>query len=149
MVSISEMLVDAGLHRDNLEEARKIAIDSGESIDRVIVQREFMDEVTVLQVYAKHLGFEFRKSLDGTRVPDSFINRVPVHFARNYNLVALEQTADDVVKVATCTPLDPHPMDDLSALLGVEVDPVLAPKVEITTLIARAYRHKADGWTRR
>jgi general secretion pathway protein E len=139
------MLLDAGLHRENLEEARKIAIDSGDSIDKVIVQREFMDEVTVLQVYAKHLGFEFRKSLDGTRVPDSFINRVPVHFARNYNLVALEQTADDVVKVATCTPLDPHPMDDLSALLGVEVDPVLAPRAEITTLIARAYRHKADG----
>ncbi len=145
MVSISELLVDAGLPRENLEEARKIATDSGESIDRVIVQRDFMDEVTVLQVYAKHLGFEFRKSLEGTRVPDSFVNRVPVHFARNYNLVALEHTADDVVKVATCAPLDPHPMDDLSALLGVEVDPVLAPRNEITTLIARAYRHKADG----
>jgi len=36
-------------------------------------------------------------------------------------------------------------MDDLSSILGMEIDPVLAPKLEITTLIARAYRHKADG----
>ena len=139
------MLVDAGLKREELEEARYAAADSGDSIDRVIVQRDFLDETTVLQVYAKHLGFEFRKSLEGTRVPELFVNAVPVHFARNYNLIALEVTPDDVVKVATCSPLEPHPMDDLAALLGLEVDPVLATKVEITTLIARAYRHKADG----
>jgi len=36
-------------------------------------------------------------------------------------------------------------MDDLASLVGCEIDPVLAPRIEITTLIARAYRHKADG----
>jgi general secretion pathway protein E len=36
-------------------------------------------------------------------------------------------------------------MDDLAAMLGMEVDAVLAPRLEITSLIARAYRHKADG----
>ena len=49
------------------------------------------------------------------------------------------------VRVATCTPLAPHPMDDLSGMLGAEIDPVLAPRIEITTLLGRAYRHKADG----
>jgi general secretion pathway protein E len=36
-------------------------------------------------------------------------------------------------------------MDDLSSMMGREIEPVLAPRTEITTLIARAYRHKADG----
>jgi general secretion pathway protein E len=143
--AISDMLVDAGLSRERLEECRRIAATSGDSIDRVILVKDYLDESTLLQIYAKHLGFEFRKSLDGTRVPAAFVNKVPVHFARNYNLVALEATADNVLKVATCSPLQPHPMDDLSALMGAEIDPVLAPRVEITTLIARAYRHKADG----
>jgi general secretion pathway protein E len=143
--SIGEMLVDAGLTRERLEECRRIAGTSGDSLDRVILQRDYLDEATLLQIYAKHLGFEFRKSLDGTRVPGSFVNRVPVHFARNYNLIALEENTDGVLKVATCTPLHPHPMDDLSALVGSEIDPVLAPRIEITALIARAYRHKADG----
>ena len=145
MSSISEMLVDAGLSREKLEECRRAAVASGDSLDRMIVQKDYLDEVTLLQVYAKHLGYEFRKSLDGTKVPGAFINKVPVQFARNYNLVALEETADKVMRVATCAPLAPHPMDDLAGMLGMEIDPVLAPRVEITTLLARAYRHKADG----
>ncbi len=144
MVSIGDMLLDAGLTRDRLEECRGIAATNGESLDRVILTKGYMEENTLLQIYAKLLGYEFRKSLDGTKVPGAFVDRVPVHFARNYNLVALEST-EDGLKVATCSPLDPHPMDDLSSLLGVEVDAVLAPRPEITTLIARAYRHKADG----
>ncbi|MEL6712482.1 MAG: hypothetical protein AAFP86_01830, partial [Planctomycetota bacterium] len=129
------MLLDAGLTRDRLEECRSLAATSGESLDRVLLDKGYMEENTVLQIYAKLLGYEFRKSLDGTKVPGSFVDRVPVHFARNYNLVALEDT-EDGLKVATCAPLDPHPMDDLSSLLGEEVDAVLAPKTEITTLIA-------------
>ena len=145
MASIGDMLVDAGLSREKLDECRTDAANSGESLDRVLLSKDYMDEITVLQVYAKLLGFEFRKSLEGTKVPEDFVNRVPVHFARNYNLVGLEMTPDNVLKVATCSPLDPHPMDDLAALIGCEIDPVLSPKLEITTLIARAYRHKADG----
>jgi len=144
MVSIGELLLDAGLTRDQLEECRGISAVSGDSIDRVILAKDFMEEGTLLQIYAKHLGYEFRKSLDGTKVPGTFVDSVPVNFARNYNLVALE-SGDGVLKVATCSPLDPHPMDDLAAMIGTEVDAVLAPRQEITTLIARAYRHKADG----
>jgi len=144
MVSIGDMLVDAGLSRDQLEECRGYAASTGDSLDRVVLQRKYLDEVTLLQIYAKALGYEFRKSLDGTRVPTTFVEKVPVQFARNYNLIALEER-DGVVRVATCAPLDPHPMDDLSALIGAEIDAVLAPKGEINTLIARAYRHKADG----
>jgi general secretion pathway protein E len=145
MTSISDLLVDAGLARERLEECRRVAAATGESLDRVILQKDYLDEETLLQIYAKHLGFEFRKSLEGTRVPGAFINKVPVHFARNYNLVALEEVDGSVLKVATCAPLHPHPMDDLAALVGCEIDPVLAPRMEITSLIARAYRHKADG----
>ena len=145
MASIGDMLVDAGLTREHLDECRNLAVRSGESLDRIVLQRQYLDEVTLLQVYAKHLGYEFRKSLEGTKVPGEFVDQVPVHFARNYNLIALDKTSDGVLRVATCTPLEPHPMDDLAALVGGEVDAVLSPRLEITGLIARAYRHKADG----
>jgi len=145
MVSIGDLLIDAGVARNQLDECRMQATNTGESIDRILLQRGILDEPTLLQVYAKHLGYEFRESLEGTRVPTRFVDAIPVQFVRNYNLIPLEQGEDRVVKVATCAPLDPHPMDDLSAMLGCEVDAVLAPRLEITALIARAYRHKADG----
>ena len=145
MASIGDMLIDAGLPRDRLEECRSLAATTGESLDQVLLSKDYMEEEAVLQVYAKHLGFEYRKSLEGTKVPPDFIEQVPITFARNYNLIALDSGADGVVKVATCRPLDPHPMDDLAAMVNGEVDAVLAPRLEITGLIARAYRHKADG----
>ena len=144
MTSLAEMLVDAGLSRDHLEECRRLAAETGESLDRVILQRDYLPEDEVLRVYAQHLGFEYRNSLEEVSVPAAFVNRVPVQFTRSYNLVALEEE-NGLLKVATCSPLDPHPMDDLSALYGADIEPVLAPRLEITGLIGRAYRHKADG----
>jgi len=146
MVNISALLVDAGLTRERLEECRQLAATSGDSIDRVILQREYLPEEDLLQIYAQHLGFEFRDSLDGVQVPSRFVNRVPVHFARNYDLVAIdEEEPGGVLRVATCAPLDPLPMDDLASLYGADIEPVLAPRQEIRQAIARAYRHKADG----
>jgi len=144
VVSLSEMLIDAGLSREKLEECRKAAAESGDSLDRVVLSKGYMPEPDLLRAYAQHLGFEYRDSLEDVTVPGSFVNRVPVQFTRNYNLIALAEEGG-ILKVATCTPLDPHPMDDLAALYGADVEPVLAPRQEITTLIGRAYRHKADG----
>ena len=145
MVSLSDLLVEAGLTRERLDECRRLAGTSGESLDRAILQREYLAEDKLLEVYARHLGYDFEASLEGTAVPAGFIDDVPVRFSRNYNLVALGQSGDGALRVATCSPLEPHPMDDLSAMLGVEVEPVLATRSEINALIARAYRHKADG----
>jgi len=138
------MLIEAGLSREKLEECRKAAADSGESLDRVVLTKGYLPEPDLLRAYAQHLGFEYRDSLEDVTVPGAFVNRVPVQFTRNYNLIALADEGG-ILKVATCTPLDPHPMDDLAALYGADVEPVLAPRQEITTLIGRAYRHKADG----
>ncbi len=144
MSTLADLLTAAGLSREKLEECRTEAAQTGESLDRVILQRGALDEEALLRVYARHLGFEYRGSLEDVSVPTNFVNRVPVHFTRNYNLVGIEEV-NGLLKVATCTPLDAHPMDDLSGLYGKDIEPVLAPKQEITQLIARAYRHKADG----
>ena len=91
MASIGDMLVDAGLPRDRLDECRSLAATTGESLDQVLLTKDYLDETTLLQVYAKHLGFEFRKSLEGTKPPSSFVDGIPVYFARNYNLIALDE----------------------------------------------------------
>ncbi len=145
MVSLSDLLIEAGIPRERLEECRRIAGSSGDSLDRVILSKDYLGEGKLLEVYARHLGYEFLSELEGTKVPGHFVNRIPVQFTRNYNLIALSDDGNGLLRVATCAPLDPQPMDDLAALLGSEIEPVLAPRNQITILIARAYRHKADG----
>ena len=145
MTTVSDLLVEKGLSRERLDECRRAASSSGESLDRVILHKGYLEEDQILEAYGTLLGLEFRPSLDGIRPPAEFVNQVPVHFSRNYSLVALEEAPGGGLKVATCNPLDTNPMDDLAAMLGVEIEPVLAPAQEINSLIARAYRHKADG----
>ena len=95
-------------------------------------------------MFSELLGLEYRESLEGIEVPDAFIQGVPVQFARNHGLIAITDDGD-IVGVATHRPLDVQPMDDLSTLMGREVEAVLAPRAQIANLINRAYRHKADG----
>ena len=145
MANIGELLVEEGLPRERLDECRKQAAISGDTLDRVVITKGYLPETSVLRVYSQALGMDYLDELEGIAVPPEFVNTVPVHFARNYNLVALGHTAGGALKVATCAPLDAHPMDDLASIVGDDIEPVLAPKIEITTLIGRAYRHKADG----
>jgi general secretion pathway protein E len=145
MTNVADLLLEAGLSRERLEECRRAAASTGDSLDRVLVQKEYLPEETVLAIYGRVLGYEFLASLDGVRVPTAFVNQIPVQFSRNYSLVALGSTADGAMRVATPYPFDQNPMDDLAAMLGTELEPVLSPRAEINTLIARAYRHKADG----
>ncbi len=146
MTTVSDLLIERGLPREKLEECRRISANTGESLDRVILGKGYLPEDHLLAAYAQLLGLEFRPSLDGLRVPPAFVERIPVQFSRNYSLVALEEDPETgAMRVATSNPLDTNPMDDLSAMLGFEIEPVLAPAQEINTLIARAYRHKADG----
>ena len=56
MSNLGEMLVEAGLSRERLEECRRIAGSTGESLDRVILQKDYMGENTMLETYAQHLG---------------------------------------------------------------------------------------------
>ncbi|MCZ6598319.1 MAG: ATPase, T2SS/T4P/T4SS family [Planctomycetota bacterium] len=144
MTAIADLLIDRGLSRERLEECRRVAGSTGESLDRVILQKDYMQEEPLLEAYARHLGYEFKENLEGTRVPPDFVNRIPVQFSRNYSLIALGKD-NGLLQVATCSPLDPWAMDDLASMLEAEVEPVLAPRSEINSLIARAYRHKADG----
>ncbi|MEZ5987901.1 MAG: ATPase, T2SS/T4P/T4SS family [Planctomycetota bacterium] len=138
------LLAKAGLTPDKVRDVLDIEQESGQSIDRILPGRGFLSERDTLGFLADYLGLEHRENLLGVKVPPDFIHKVPVQFARTYNLCALSESGASF-EVATFAPLDVQPLDDLAGLLGREVVPVLAPKQEITNLINRAYRHKADG----
>ncbi|MEZ5965761.1 MAG: ATPase, T2SS/T4P/T4SS family [Planctomycetota bacterium] len=138
------LLRKAGLTDEQIAKAITEERETGKSLDQILVARSFMPEMKVLEMFGDMLGIEVRTGIESTKVPGDFIQNVPVQFARSSHLVALEQ-AGNVLRVATCRPLEVQPMDDLATMMGCEVEPVLCPKSEITSLINRAYRHKADG----
>ncbi len=142
-LSVFEHLVDEGLiDREQLDECQAIVSESGEPLDRVLRAKGFVSEAALLDVLSRVLRLELREDIEEIEVPRVFVQRVPAQFARNYNLVGLSRD-NGTFHVATCDPLDIHPMDELSSLLEADVVPVLSPRAKITSLINRAYQRSS------
>jgi general secretion pathway protein E len=142
--AVRDLVLSRGLlDTERFAECEKIEQESGRTLDKVLVEKGYLTEKDVLLVFSEVLAIPFRESLEGVSVPAEFVNEVPVHFARNFNLVALDRR-DGLLSVATCSPFETYPMDDLASMLSVEIEPVLVPRAEITNLINRAYKRKQD-----
>ena len=140
---IREFVRDQKLLEDErIDEVFRLEEETGQSFEKIVLHKGYMSENDVLRTLAYALELPYIKALSDQQVPDDFIARVPVNFARNYSLVGIGQD-NGAVKVATAFPLDTHPMDDLANMLQCEIEPVLAPRAEITSLINRAYKEKA------
>lgn len=145
---IVKLLAEAGeLSEDRVLELQKLEQETGQTIDRLVLQKGYIHENEILKLLGEAMGYEVKIDLRDDNVPKDFVNLIPVQFARNYNLVGLANGSEDThgpMLVATCAPLDVHPMDDLASMLGIEIEPILSPKAEITSLINRAYKSKSD-----
>ncbi len=144
-LSLFDDLVSEGvLSEDQLMECREEERETGQPLDKVLRQKGYVSEAALLEMLARRLRLPFIGDLTVVEVPPSFVQKVPAQFARTYNLIAIEEGPAGL-KVATCDPLDIHPMDDLATMLGAMAEPIVAPRAEITSLINRAYqRSSAD-----
>ncbi|MDF1701024.1 MAG: ATPase, T2SS/T4P/T4SS family, partial [Planctomycetota bacterium] len=128
---------------EQIEQAVEAERETGWPLDKVLLSKAFVSEHDLLKAMATGLAIPYEETLTNSAVPDAFINKVPVQFARNYYLIGIEQT-NGTMRVATASPFDAYPMDDLASMLQMELEPVLAPRTEITSLINKAYKNKAD-----
>jgi general secretion pathway protein E len=142
--NLKAILEREGLYvRDKFEEWVHLAHTTGQPLDRVLATSGYLTEAQMLRIFGECLGMPVLDRLLDYEVPKEFVERVPVQFARHHNLIAIGQ-ANGAIRVASCSPLETHPIDELSAMLDRIVEPVLASRAEITALINRAYQQKVD-----
>ena len=141
---LKTVLKREGLYvEEKFEEWVVLARTTGQTLDRILTAAGYLTEKQMLKVFGECLRLPVVDLLADATVPKRFVDRVPVHFARHHNLIGLEER-NGTIRVASCSPLDTHPIDELSGLLDRVVEPVLAPRGEITSLINRAYQQKTD-----
>ncbi len=92
------------LSAERFEECVNEEAHTGESLDRILIVKGYLTEIDMLRAFGEVLGLEVIESLHGVQVPPEFVNQVPVHFARSYNLIALASNGHST-RVATCSPL--------------------------------------------
>ncbi len=137
------LIEERGIRQDKVDHLLQRAKESGERMDSALVEHGILAENEMLEFYASQLGLPYESELAKYKPNPRFAEKVPVGFARNYNLVGLDEIAG-ILRVATCRPLDLYPMDELAGLLRQPIEPVLAPRVEISELINKTYAQKSE-----
>lgn len=141
---ILQHFIDNGLIEEALrEEVQKEVYDRGKNWEDVLIDKSKESEETVLKMLAESAELEYRESLVGCVVPEIYQNAINVSLARKRKIVGIE-VVDDIVKVATSSPFNFQAFDEVSSLLGKDIEPVIAPQKEVENLISRAYQ-KAEG----
>ncbi len=143
---ISDMVQSDLLTEAQAEEAQAQANETGDFLDQVLINKGYVAEREVLKFFAKHYGYDYYEKIEQFAVPEEFVGKVPIAFARRYHFVAIGKE-NGAYNVAICQPLNLLALDDLSERLGCEVEPVLVPKSEIASLINKHYSesHAALG----
>lgn len=80
---------EAGLDDTRIVDCFKTADDTSVSLDRVLFEKNYASEEQVLRAFAKWLGIEYIHSLEPVTSPPEFVQKIPVSFSRNYNLIAV------------------------------------------------------------
>ena len=141
---VSHLLDEGLIDQRAAEECRRLEEETGDPPDRILKAKGYVSEDGLLQAFHNRFGIPYIATLHSYSVPKEFVQKVPAQFARFYNLISVGEEGG-TYRVATCSPLDIHPVDDLATLLGAEVEVALAPRSEITALINKAYQQSVDG----
>jgi type IV pilus assembly protein PilB len=119
------------------EELLTEAVNSGRSIDDIMVEQGIVTEETFAQTIALDLGVE-AVDLSSFEPLPALLQLVPSGMAR-LNEVIPVTASGNILTVALGNPLDTQALDDLRYTLNREIVQVVAPRHQVEKLIATYY----------
>jgi general secretion pathway protein E len=126
-----------------LEQALVTQEKEGGRIGEVLVKMRAVSEEAVLRALGEQLGIGFSPDLRFEEVDGDLATRIPIGFSKQHKALPVKREGDMVV-VATADPLDLGALDDIRAMLGNEVFPVLVPSQKILDAINHVHGAKHD-----
>jgi len=122
---------------EQLEEANAIQKQTGQATFYILIDHKFAKEKDVLRILAKSLGMEYLDNLSFNTSPDA-IRVFPENLARKYRMTPLK-VDEGTLTLATSNPFNLNAVEDIGMILGINIQTILAPKVEIDSTIERLY----------
>jgi general secretion pathway protein E len=135
---VEEILTqEAGVPADVLAKAKE-RVKDGKELGDVLRELGVLSAAAWAQVQATYYGLSYSEtvSLDGHHA--ELLPRVPLAFAKHYQLLPLSQE-NDTVTVAVVDPRELAALDDLRLLFGMPVRPLVVPKPALHEALNRAY----------
>ena len=140
---IGELLKQEGLiTAEQLQQAMQDR--SGDaSITDVLIDQLSIDENRILELLAREFHCEVLHAVDDCMLDAELVADLPVEFARTRHLLPIRHEGE--IALLTNDPAAAIDHTDLSLLLGVEPQPLLAPRALIRASIEKCYFHKTES----
>ena len=109
----------------------------GKLFGDVVVEMGFVSEIQFTQCLAERLNVTFI-DLDNTSLLPDVVKKVPEAVARKYNVIPVTKIGKRMT-VATNDPVNFYIFEDIRAITGCSITPVLATKASINKAIGKMY----------
>ncbi len=127
-----------------LEEGLRLQKEQGGKIGEILVRLKFLTEEKVLEALSSQWQFPFLPSLDIKEIDPTLVEKVPISFAKRYELLPFKR-AGKTVHVATSNPLNLSALDDLRLLLGEPLHVIAVPSRVVISSINQIYERTTAG----
>lgn len=137
-MTIADMLTRKGLlSPEQLAEAQSHTQAEGLRLDRAVVQKGWLTERQLLEVFGEQLHLPV-VTLEDRAFDGELLRSLPARVVYRQRLVPVGRV-DGILQVATSDPFDLYAFDDLRLLTGLNIQPVLATHEEIEKVIKTHY----------
>lgn len=140
---IEILLKSKQLTNEKLQEAVKIQKEKELPLRRVLVERGFISEETLLALLSEQLYIP-TLHLTKYKFDPEIIKLIPERMARQYNIIPISRIGNTLT-VAMSDPLNIFTLDDLRIFTGCNIDTVLSPENEILKAIESQYNLEAKS----
>jgi type IV pilus assembly protein PilB len=146
----SEAIILAEINKDrqlispqHFAEVQDEHVRTGKSISQIIVDFGLLSEDQLLQAVADHMNIEY-VNLEATEIPPSALNMMPASVARMYGAVPVALTGNTMT-LAVLDPYNQHLVEELSFVIGKDVQLVVAPRKQIEEVVARHFSEESGS----
>lgn len=123
---------------DQLEHAMKLQRERKERIGRLLVELGYIDEQDLVSALAEHAGFD-RADPRRYDISADLLEIISEDNARRLNVLPLERSGDQEIRVAMSNPFDMEAIRDMEFLFGKGIEPVICTDAELGEAIERNY----------
>lgn len=135
---LSDLLIkNKVITEEQLKEAVNVQRQKGGHLSRILVQLGFVTERDLVRI----LSQEFKIpsiNLDRISIDPEVVKIIPVQIARFYQAIPISRLKKQLT-VVMADPLNVLALDEIKALTGYEIRPVIATEAEITQAIDKYY----------
>jgi len=128
---------------EQLVEVRAEHERTGKRWSQIIVDFGLMSEADLLYAVAEHLNLEV-VNLEDVNIPAEVLRLMHGPVARMHGAIPLSLSGN-VVRVAVLDPFNPQLVEEISFVLGKDVQLVVAPPKQIEAAVARFYAEESES----